>query len=327
MKAMRKVPFSWQTLPKPFFALAPMDDVTDTVFRQIIAMTGKPDVMFTEFVSAEGLMSAGRRKLVHKLEYTEIERPLILQIWGREPAHLAAVAREAVTLGFDGIDINMGCPDRTVMKQGCGAALIHEPDLAGRQIHAVREAVSGEIPVSVKTRLGIRTVETEPWIRFLLSQRLDALTVHARTAADMSRVPARWEELKIVRRIITEMDSQTILIGNGDVNSRKQGDAYARKYGTDGIMIGRGIFHDPWLFARPHRDATAGEKLALLAEHLRLFGKTWRGEKSFHMLKKYFKIYVQGFAEASVWREKLMETSTLDEASGVLEKIREQVSG
>lgn len=320
--------FSWQNLEKPFFALAPMEGGTDTVFRQIIASCGRPDVMFTEFTNVEGLLSKGSEEVGKRLVFSEGELPLIAQIWGKNPDSFFKVSEKLVEMGFDGIDINMGCPEKTVVKNGCCSALIENPQLASEIIQAVKKG-AGKLPVSVKTRIGFKSIETEKWIGFLLEQNLDALTVHFRTQKEMSLVPAHWDEAQKVAKLRNKIAPHTILVGNGDVESKKQGKELAGKYGLDGIMIGRGAFHNPYVFDESvtYADQTKEERIKLLIKHIDLFEKTWKETnpisergyaKSFPPLKRYFKIYIQGFSGAAELREKLMRTDSVEEVKKVL---------
>jgi tRNA-dihydrouridine synthase len=223
----------WQTLPRPFFAVAPMADVTDPAFRRLIANYGKPDVMWTEFVSANGLMSAGRAVLQRDLAYSEMERPIVAQLFSADPEKMEQAARLCAELGFDGIDINMGCPDKTIEKQGAGAGMIKTPDVAVAIIAAAKRG-AGAIPVSVKTRVGYNTVQIEEWISLLLEQDIAALTVHARTRQELSKVPAHWEYLKEVVALRDKIAPHTIIIGNGDVTSLQDGKMKAAMSGCDG---------------------------------------------------------------------------------------------
>ncbi len=323
--------FSWDNLPKPFFVLAPMEGGTDTVFRQIVSSCGRPDVMFTEFTNVEGLLSKGREEVGKRLLFQEPEQPLIAQIWGKKPESFLTVAKMLADMGFSGIDINMGCPERTVVTNGCCSALIDNPTLASEIIKATQEGSCG-LPVSVKTRIGFKTIETERWIDFLLDHDLSALTVHFRTQKEMSLVPAHWEEAAKVVSLKKHKDKNTILIGNGDVLSKAQGKELAEKYGLDGIMIGRGVFQNPYVFDESinYVSQSKEERIALLKKHMELFETSWKDihplsekgyGKSFPPLKRYFKIYISGFDGASDLREKLMLTQTLEEAKEVLSEL------
>ncbi len=234
-----------------------MADVTDPAFRRIIASYGKPDVTWTEFVSADGLAHpTGRENLIKDLAFTDAERPIVAQLFSSNPVNMKNAAKLCAELGFDGVDINMGCPDRTIEKQGCGSAMIKTPDKALEIIQAARQGIteSGkEIPVSVKTRVGYNKEDIDGWIAFLLKQNLAALTVHARTRKDMSQVPANWDYISRVVKLRDELAPDTIIIGNGDVVDMADGLEKAKQTGADGLMIGRACFGNPWIFSSsPH---------------------------------------------------------------------------
>jgi nifR3 family TIM-barrel protein len=306
--------FDWQQLPRPFFVLAPMEGVTDTVFRQVILHAGPPDVFMTEFISVEGYCSRGYPGMKDSLRFAESERPIIAQIWGYTPTLFEKTATDLVAQGYDGIDINMGCPDRSVMKKGCGAALIQNPALAAEIIEAVKQGVRGKVPVSVKTRIGVKEIVTDTWIPFLLDQKISALTVHGRTAKELSKVPAHWEEIG------KAVNGNCVVIGNGDVMSKQDGKAKAAEFGVDGIMVGRGIFSNPWLFADEiEKEHSKQERFDLLQYHLDLFEATWQATKPVFTLRKFFKIYIQGFPGALDLRVKLMAAQTLAEIRDLLQ--------
>jgi tRNA-dihydrouridine synthase len=236
-----------EQIPKPFFILAPMDDVTDTVFRQVIADIAPPDVYFTEFVNVDGLQSPGRPKLMPKLRLDDKKVPVIAQLWGLKPENYYKTTKDIIEMGYAGVDINMGCPVKTVVKNGACAALINNKHLAGEIIDAVKDA-AGDFPVSVKSRLGFNQVDLS-WPEFLLNKNLNVLSIHGRTAKQMSKGDANWELINEVRKMRDEISPRTLIVGNGDVKSRQEGLELAKKYKFDGIMIGRGIFDDPFVFA------------------------------------------------------------------------------
>ncbi|MDO8487121.1 MAG: tRNA-dihydrouridine synthase [Candidatus Curtissbacteria bacterium] len=304
----------WQKLPKPFLALAPLDDVTDVVFREIIAGIAKPDVFYTEFTSADGLCSKGKVKLLQKFKYTENQRPIVAQIWGKTPENLYKAAKLVKDLKFDGVDINMGCPDKTVMKQGCGASLIGNNNLTKEIIDSVKRGAKN-LPVSIKTRLGAGSIITKDWIGFLLDQKLDALIIHARTAAQMSQVPANWQEIGRAVKLKNKISPKTILIGNGDILSFPQALQMHKTYGVDGVMIGRGIFANPWVFEKTTKVHAREEYLELLLKHLTLFEETWGKTKNYQVMKKFFKMYIHSFEGANQLRQQLMETTSNQQAA------------
>src|SRR3989344_2698686 len=296
----------WQKLNKPIFVLAPMADVTDAAFRRIIAKYGKPDVMWTEFVSADGLAlapEAGRKKLLKHLEYSESERPIVAQFFTSTPENMKKAAALALKLGFDGVDINMGCPDRSVEKQGAGASLMKNVALARELVRAAKEG-AGTLPVSVKTRTGYSKPDLENWLPEILKEDPAVVTVHARTRKEMSKVPARWEFVKLAVELRDKSDKETLILGNGDVKDLVEAKERVEETGADGVMLGRAIFGNPWLFS--DKVPTTEEKLRVLVEHTKLFEELFTGFKNFAVMKKHFKAYVSGFDQAGDLRAKLM---------------------
>ena len=311
-------------LKKPFFVLAPMDDVTDTVFRQVIADCAKPDLFFTEFVNVDGLQSKGRPRLIHKVALTQKEKPVVAQIWGKVPANYEKTAAELVAMGFDGIDINMGCPDKTIVKNGCCSALINDRDLAIAIIAAVKKGVNGRVPVSVKIRTGWNEVDFS-WPELILKQGVDMLSVHGRTTKEMSKVPARWEDIATIAKIRDRVAPTTLIVGNGDVESRDHGEMLAKKYKLDGIMIGRAIFTDPYIFSKksPWVETSEKDRLKLFKKHIELFQETYQNrERNWQGLKRMAKVYVHGIENASLFRDQLMRSETLD---GMLKVIESKI--
>jgi len=322
-------------LPKPFFVLAPMDDVTDTVFRQTVASTAPPDLFFTEFVNVDGLMSPGRSKLLKKLRFVKTEKRLIAQLWGLKPENFKAVAEQiadgslARELGlpdgcnFVGVDLNMGCPAKNEVQNGACAALIRQEnrELAGQIIDAAKEGLGARLPLSVKTRLGFNEVDMS-WFEFLLGKDLDMLTVHGRTRKEMSKVPARWDLIGEVVKLRNELAPQTLVVGNGDVESRPQGERLAQQYGPDGVMIGRGVFHDPYVFAvdSPWAGIPKEKRITLYRSQVELFEGTWRlGERNVKTLNKFCKVYISDFDGAKELREELMGAQSTAELLQLLQ--------
>ena len=295
----------WTKLKKPFFVLAPMADVTDSAFRAIITKYGKPDVLWTEFVSADGLLSPGREVLTKDLIFDKSERPIVAQIFSSHPDKILKATEIVRELGFDGIDINMGCPDKSVEKQGAGAALIKNPKLAREIIKAAKEGAK-DIPVSVKTRIGYNKNEIETWISNILEEKVSTLTVHMRTRKDLSLVEAKWELMEDVLKLRDSISNGTLIIGNGDVKDLNDAKDKVSKYKVDGVMIGRGIFGNPWLFS--DKNPSHIEKLKVLIEHTKKFEELC-SHKSFSVMKKHYRAYVEGFPGAKELRIKLMETS------------------
>ncbi len=305
--------------------LAPMADVTDCVFRQIIAKYGKPDVFWTEFVSADGLAHPkAREKLLIDLKYSENEHPIVAQIFGGKPENIREAAKLCKELGFDGIDINMGCPDKAIEKQCAGAGIIKNPELARVVIEAAREGAGG-LPVSVKTRIGYNKNEIDTWIRFLLEMKLPLLTVHLRTRKEMSAVPAHWDLMKEILKLRDEISPETLIFGNGDALDIKDAEQKVKETGCDGVMLGRAIFGNPWLFSSLVRDRSMAEdklptfqaKLKVMIEHTKLFEKVLSPHKNFAIMKKHYKAYVNNFDGAKELRVKLMEAQNAKEIEDI----------
>ena len=309
----------WDKLEKPFFVLAPMADVTDAAFRRVIAKYGKPDAMYTQFVSCDGLCSAGREALMIDLSFDKSERPIVAQFFGAKPNNFYECAKLARELGFDGVDINMGCPDKDVVKQRAGAALIRDPKLAREIIVATKEG-AGDLPVSIKTRSGDVRDTLETWLPELLVEKPAAIILHARTRKEMSKVPARWQLVKQAVEIAN--GSGTLILGNGDVLDMDDARRKIEETGCDGIMFGRAIFGNPWLFSKTvHRDdLPLSERLNVLIEHTKLFKKLLGGHKNFAIMKKHFKAYVSGFDGAKELRMELMEADTADGVEKIINK-------
>ncbi len=319
-------------LPRPFFVLAPLDDVTDTVFRRVIADTAKPDLYFTEFVNVDGLQSPGRPRLLKKLRFSDIEQPLIAQVWGKDPENFYKTAQQIAdgtfarelglpeAVNFAGVDLNMGCPDKTVVKNGVCSALIQNRELAKEIVEATAKGLDGRLPLSVKTRTGFDKVDLT-WHEFLLGFDLDALTIHGRTKQQMSKVPADWDVIKQIRELRDQIAAETLIIGNGDVQNRVHGQILQEKSGVDGIMIGRGIFHDPFAFSKesPWDKFSPEQRIALYKKHVELFAETWQNrERPIHTLNKFCKIYINHFDGAKELREKLMQAKSTDELVNLL---------
>ncbi len=310
----------WNNLPKPFFVQAPMEKVTDTVFRQILARCGRPDVFFTEFTSTDGLCSKkGKTRVARRLQFTDIERPIVAQIWGNKPENYRKSIAIIKEMGFDGIDINMGCPVGKVIKRGECSGLICNPDLVSEIITTALKS-AGDMPVSVKTRIGFKTIETDSWVRHLLQFPLSALTLHGRTAHEMSKVPAHWDEIEKAVKIRNELKSKTLIIGNGDVRTHAEGVKKVQTYGVDGIMIGRGFFENLWIFNQDYQP-TPQKSIQMFVEHLRLFDNTWGKTKDFNALKKFFKVYIHKLPNAKELRNKLMRETSSEGVLKILESL------
>lgn len=305
-------------MAEPLFILAPMDDVTDTVFRQIINSCAPADLYFTEFVNVDGLCSPGRPALMKRLLKDGEDYPVVAQIWGKRPDNFKTIANELVDMGFAGIDLNFGCPDKTVVKNGCCSAMI-EPDkreLAVEIIQATIDGAAGRLPVSIKTRLGGSTIDLS-WHELLLKQKLNMLTIHARTRKELSKVAPHWDAVAEIIKLRDRLSPSTKIIINGDIANRSEGERLAAELGADGVMIGRGVFADPFCLAAdsPWASYTAEQRIELFRRHLQLHAATYQhGERAFEPLKKFAKIYIQSFAGASDLRAKIMQTHSIPEA-------------
>jgi nifR3 family TIM-barrel protein len=316
----------WETLPRPFFVLAPLANVTDAAFRRLIAKYSKPAgpaVFWTEFVSADGLAYAseeGKKKLLRDLLFTEAERPIVAQFFTSNPETMEKAAALARERGFDGVDINMGCPDKTIEKQGAGAKLITTPEKARELIRAAKRGAQN-LPVSVKTRLGYNKDVLEEWLPVLLEEKPAALTLHARTRKEMSKVDAHWDRVKRAVEIRNEMQKdlevKTLIIGNGDAKDIEDARKKAEESGADGVMLGRAIFGSPWLFAEP-KEISIENRLRTAVEHTKLFEELLGDIKSFAIMKKHFKAYVEGFDGAKELRIKLMDAANAAEVEALV---------
>ena len=308
----------WQELPKPIMILAPMEAVTDVVFRHVVDKAARPSLYFTEFTNATGWMHAGDRAIGGRLVKTDDESPIIAQLWGSDPVAMAKLSAHCKELGYDGIDINMGCPDASAIKGGGGAQMIRTPEIAAQMITAAK--TSG-LPVSVKTRLGYSSSdEWQEWLAFLLKQDIVALTVHLRTKKEMSKVDAHWELMPAIRELRDGVAPHTLLIGNGDVRDREHGIELIRQSGIDGVMIGRGIFHNPFAFEQKSREHSREELLGLLELQLELYEKySPMTGRPFDTLKRFFKIYIRDFEGASQLRDTLMHTHSVEEVRTVID--------
>lgn len=309
----------WTNLDKPFLVLAPMENVTDHVFREIVATNlPKPDIFFTEFTSVDGLFSKGAKETQEKLKFSENQRPIVAQIWGVDPELFYRSAKLVKELGFDGIDINMGCPDRAVCKKGAGAALSTNKELAKELIQSIKEGAQG-LAISVKTRLGLEYIE-EGWIEHLLDQELDALTIHGRTAVQASTGEVDWNEIAKAVEYKDKNCPQTLIVGNGDIKSYADALARKQKYGVDGVMIGRGIFTNPWVFSKSStpEEHDKQEYISLLIKHVELYKEIWGNSHSFEVLKKFFKMYVREFEGANELRQRLMDCHSAEQVRSVL---------
>ncbi|MBO3077498.1 tRNA dihydrouridine synthase [Mammaliicoccus vitulinus] len=315
----------WRELPRPFFILAPMEDVTDIVFRHVVSEAGRPDVFFTEFTNTESFCHPeGVHSVRGRLTFSEDEQPMVAHIWGDKPEHFREMSIGLADMGFKGIDLNMGCPVANVASKGKGSGLILRPETAAEIIQAAK---AGGLPVSVKTRLGYYEIdEWKDWLKHVFEQDIANLSIHLRTRKEMSKVDAHWELIEAIKKMRDEIAPNTLLTINGDIPDRKTGLELAEKYGIDGVMIGRGIFHNPFAFEKEPREHTSKELLDLLRLHLALFNKYSKDESRLYKpLRRFFKIYVRGIRGAGELRHQLMSTHTTDEALALLDEFEAQM--
>jgi tRNA-dihydrouridine synthase len=311
----------WRELPRPFFILAPMEDVTDVVFRHVVSKAGKPDVFFTEFTNSDSYCHPeGMQSVRGRLTFTEDEQPIVAHIWGDKPEYFRQMSIGMAELGFRGIDINMGCPVPNVTQNGKGSGLIRRPDVAAELIQAAK---AGGLPVSVKTRLGFKDVdEWRDWLTHILKQDIVNLSIHLRTREEMSKVDAHWELIPEIKKLRDEVAPDTLLTINGDIPDRQTGLKLAQEYGVDGVMIGRGIFKNPFAFEKEPREHSTEEYLDLLRLQLDLQDKySEEVPRSITGLHRFFKIYVKGFPGASELRSQLMNTKSTDEVRALLDQF------
>ncbi|RIO11666.1 tRNA dihydrouridine synthase [Mammaliicoccus sciuri] len=315
----------WSELPRPFFILAPMEDVTDIVFRHVVSEAARPDVFFTEFTNTESFCHPeGIHSVRGRLTFSEDEQPIVAHIWGDKPDHFREMSIGMAEMGFKGIDLNMGCPVANVAGKGKGSGLILRPERAAEIIQAAK---AGGLPVSVKTRLGYYDIEEwRDWLKHVFEQDIANLSIHLRTRKEMSKVDAHWELIEAIKNLRDEIAPNTLLTINGDIPDRKTGLELAEKYGIDGVMIGRGIFNNPFAFEKEPREHTSKELLDLLRLHLTLFDKYTTSEtRQFKSLRRFFKIYVRSMRGASELRHQLMSTETTDEVRALLDEFEAQM--
>jgi len=307
----------WQDLTKPIVALAPMEDVTDHIFRRVVAKAAAPDLYFSEFTNATGWVHAGDKATGGRLIKHKSEKyPLIAQIWGGVPEDIEELAKHCKKLGYQGIDINMGCPAKQAVKNGGGSAMIKRPDLAAQIIASAKKA---GLPVSVKTRLGYSSLdEMEGWVSHLLKQDLAALTLHLRTRKEMSKVPAHWELMPEIKNLRDKVAPDTLLLGNGDIDDRQHAEEIINETGIDGVMIGRGVFTNVFAFEQNKTEHNKEELLNMLKYHLKLFEKENVINRPYETMKRFFKIYIRDFNGAHELRTSLMTTASVKESLGLV---------
>ena len=296
-----------------------MEDVTDSVFRQVVSTVARPTLFYTEFVNVEGLNSKGKERVIHRLEYEKSEKPIVVQLWGITPENFFKGAKLVKKLGFDGVDINMGCSVKKVVQKNAGSGLIQEDRAKVKAIiNAVREGSKG-LPISVKTRLGWDEYDMD-WIKFLLEQDLDVLTIHGRTARGRGVINANWENILECVNMRDDMKKDTLIFGNGDIQSLKQAKEYYKRYKVDGVMIGRAAITNPWIFSGKE-NITQEERYILFKKHLELFDLVWGDTKNFSQLKKFFRAYIYGFDGANEIRQSFMECNSVKETIDLLKSL------
>lgn len=318
----------WHQLPRPFFVLAPMEDVTNVMFRHVVSEAARPDVFFTEFTNTESYCHPdGRQSVRGRLTFTEDEKPMVAHIWGDKPAYFREMSIGMAELGFQGIDINMGCPAHNVAPKGKGCGLIRRPEIAAS---IIQEAKAGGLPISVKTRLGYSEVaEWREWLGHLLEQDIVNLSIHLRTKKEMSDFAAHWELIPEIKQLRDEIAPDTLLTINGDIPNRQIGMELVEKYGVDGVMIGRGIFKNPFAFEAEPQVHTSEELLHLLKRHLNLFDQhsTEEEPRLFKPLRRFFKIYVREMRGANELRNQLMKAETTADARALIEQFEKNSIG
>jgi nifR3 family TIM-barrel protein len=311
----------WDQLPQPFSCLAPMSQFTDSAMRLVLARHCKPDVIFTEFISTAGLCSPkGRNKLLPDLRYDTIERPIVAQFFGRDPEQFYHSAKLATELEYDGVDINLGCPDRSVLRQGAGSSLIREPSLVAEIVTAAKEGAQGR-PVSVKTRLGYSECTIENWIPHLVSMKPAAITLHGRTRKQKYLGKADWTAISRAAQIAHS--AQIPLIGNGDITNWTEAREKAEIYGVNGIMIGRAAIGNPWVFDKTliQKPLSLEYILSIIIEHAEIYESHHSGIKNFANVRKHLKNYVSAFLGAKALRSELVQAENAQHVRKIIENF------
>lgn len=308
----------WKSLSKPIIGLAPMSGITDEPMRFIQSVLAKPSVVYTEFVNVDGFQKKPDyfRKIIR---YEDIERPVVVQIFGSDPDLFYLTALEISKLGFDGIDINMGCPANTVMERGGGGALIGKLDKCERIIQSVRQGIEEagkKIALSVKTRIISGEGETRKWAQFLARQPIDAVCLHGRYLPQRSTGPVHWNLVAKTSQAIQKEGK--IFLGNGGVTSYREGKSISKKYGFDGVLIGQAAFGNPWAFERKGALPDRKTLFETILKHARLAWKFY-GERDFVKFRKHLSWYPKGFAGSRELRTRLVQVRTLSEVESIIE--------
>lgn len=291
----------WKKLTKPIIGLAPMDGVTDYTMREIYSEIAKPDVIFTEFVSAEGIVRESE-KLLRSLKFSDKERPIVAQLFGEDPDSFKKAVKIIKDLEFDGVDINMGCPARKVMLRKAGGALIENYDLSEKIILACLGAAQN-FSVSVKTR-----ISEERWYRFLSKFDLSAVTIHGRYLKQGNTGEVNWEEINRAGKILKEKN--IVVLGNGGVLNKNDGILKCKEYDLDGVLIGKAALGNPWIFSEEVFDKN--DILKIIERHAKI--------GTYPFILKHFGWYAKGFTGAKELRTELLKTRSFEETKKVLEK-------
>lgn len=317
----------WEKLNKPILGMAPMADITDIVFRQMLVKFGKPDIIYTEFVSCDGLCSVGKEKLLLDFKFFDNERPIVAQVFGSKPENFYKAAQIVADLGFDGIDINMGCPDKKVIKQKAGSALIKDMDLAVEIIKATKEGAKG-LPVSVKTRTGFYKEDILDWIDVLVAAKPVAIALHGRTTRQMYRGQANWDLIKETSQKIKQIDKKIIVLGNGDIKSLEEAYEYSKIYGVDGVLVGRNVVGKPWFFSKEYinKKISLFDKLDIILLHCQMYIDIIADEKKFYVLRKFFTAYLKGEIGVKGLKNELMQCNTFAEVRDLINDFKREKS-
>jgi tRNA-dihydrouridine synthase B len=304
----------------PIIGLAPMDGVTDVAFRSIVDDFGKPDLLYTEFISVKGIL-VGAPAIYRTLLKHQSPTPVIVQLFGNDPELFYRATIKVLDLGFDGVDINMGCHARSVITRGGGAALILKPDLAIRIIKSVQKAVKDTdkkgVTVSVKTRTGYKTQQTKRWIGKLLEAEPDTICVHGRTFTQKHTGRADWKQIGLAAGLAK--NTKTKIFGNGDVQNRSQALEKIKQYNLAGVLIGRAALGNPWIF----RDKVPSfdERREVMLEHCRRFNQYFP-EGNFVAMRKHLAWYAKDFPNSARVRNELMKVKNVEEVKAVIENIK-----
>ena len=306
----------WKQLKKPIIGLAPMDGVTDYPARQIQIEVARPDILFTEFVCVE-FLSARPEKLKRRIYFGENERPLVAQIFGHTPSAFAGIVEKIAASGFDGLEINMGCPSRNVTKSGGGGALIGNFKLAGEIIRATIAAIEStkkNIPLSVKTRIRESQTATREWFSFLAGFPFSAITIHGRILKQCLSGPVDWPAIEDAAEIVK---SKGILyLGNGGITSLTEAKEKCVAHKLDGILIGKAAVGNPWIFKENYKPDIK-EILDTVVRHGEL-AQEFYGERNFSAVFKHFNGYVRGFDGCKQLRMELLKSKNIDEVKKII---------